>query len=37
MRSGTTLADRLLILNHMAGLYAMQDQFETAHATLSRR
>ena len=25
-----------LILNHMAGLYAMQDQFETAHATLSR-
>jgi tetratricopeptide (TPR) repeat protein len=25
-----------VILNHMAGLYAMQDQFETAHATLSR-
>jgi len=25
-----------VILNHMAGLYAMQDQFETAHTTLSR-
>ena len=25
-----------VILKHMAGLYAMQDQFETAHATLSR-
>jgi len=25
-----------VILNHMAGLYAMQDKFETAHATLSR-
>ena len=25
-----------VILYHMAGLYAMQDQFETAHATLSR-
>ena len=25
-----------VILKHMAGLYAMQDQFETAHATLDR-
>ncbi len=25
-----------VILNHMAGLYAMQDEAETAHATLSR-
>ncbi len=25
-----------VILKHLAGLYAMQDQFETAHATLSR-
>ena len=25
-----------VILKHMAGLYAMQDQFDTAHATLSR-
>ena len=25
-----------VILKHMAGLYALQDQFETAHATLSR-
>jgi len=25
-----------VILKHMAGLYAMQDKFETAHATLSR-
>jgi tetratricopeptide (TPR) repeat protein len=27
---------KAVILNHMAGLYAMQDQIETAHATLSR-
>jgi hypothetical protein len=25
-----------VVLKHIAGLYAMQDQFETAHATLSR-
>jgi DNA-binding SARP family transcriptional activator/tetratricopeptide (TPR) repeat protein len=27
---------QVVILNHLAGLYAMQDQAETAHATLSR-
>ena len=33
---GNHPSGRAVILNHMAGLYAMQDQVETAHAALGR-
>ena len=36
MRSGTTPSEQAVILLHLAGLYAMQDDIAAAHATLGR-